>query len=259
MYDRHGILTDHHRRLPCRCIPTATSSSPSAGAAGAALADLCSPLGLAAGGRAGYIAYFFRDPERVTPLREGLVVAPADGRITAIERDRPPAELGLGDEQRTRISIFLSVFDVHINRAPVAGRIKRSIYVPGAFLNAALDKASEDNERRSLVIETAQGTDDGGDADRRPRGAADRHLPSAKARPDRHGRALRPHPLRQPRRRLPAAGPPRRSSPSASARSAARRCSPTSSRPSHREREARAGAGAAPGARLDCAKRWRPR
>ena len=101
-----------------------------------------------------YIAYFFRDPPRVTPLRDGLIIAPGDGRISAIEQVRPPAELGLGDEPRLRISIFLSVFDVHINRAPVAGRVARSVYVPGSFLNAALDKASEENERSRLVIST---------------------------------------------------------------------------------------------------------
>lgn len=104
-----------------------------------------------------WIAYFFRDPARVTPLRDGLVVAPGDGRIAAIERVRPPVELGLGDVERKRVSIFLSVFDVHINRSPVAGRISRSIYVPGSFLNASLDKASEENERRALVITTASG------------------------------------------------------------------------------------------------------
>jgi phosphatidylserine decarboxylase len=104
-----------------------------------------------------YIAYFFRDPDRVTPLREGLVIAPADGKIQRIERVRPPAELGLGDSERVRISIFLSVFDVHINRSPVAGRIERAIYIPGLFLNAALVKASEDNERRALVIATPGG------------------------------------------------------------------------------------------------------
>ena len=102
-----------------------------------------------------WIAYFFRDPPRVTPLREGLIIAPGDGRISAIEQVRPPAELGLGDEPRLRISIFLSVFDVHINRSPVAGRVVRSIYVPGTFLNAALDKASEENERRCLIISTS--------------------------------------------------------------------------------------------------------
>jgi phosphatidylserine decarboxylase len=101
-----------------------------------------------------WIAYFFRDPPRVTPLREGLVIAPGDGRVCAIERVRPPSELGLGEAQRLRVSIFLSVFDVHINRAPVAGRIARSIYVPGSFLNAAADKASEENERRGIVIDT---------------------------------------------------------------------------------------------------------
>lgn len=101
-----------------------------------------------------YIAYFFRDPPRVTPLRDGLIIAPGDGRISAIEQVRPPAELGLGDEPRLRISIFLSVFDVHINRAPVAGRVARSVYVPGSFLNAAVDKASEENERSCLVIST---------------------------------------------------------------------------------------------------------
>lgn len=105
-----------------------------------------------------WIAYFFRDPPRVTPLRDGLVVAPADGRISAIEHLRPPTELGLGDTERVRISIFLSVFDVHINRAPVAGRITRSLYVPGSFLNAALDKASEENERRALVITRQDGS-----------------------------------------------------------------------------------------------------
>ena len=118
---------------------------------------LWTPLGLIAFLITCWIAYFFRDPKRVTPMREGLVVAPADGRISSIERVKPPADLGLGDVERTRVSIFLSVFDVHINRAPIAGRIVRSIYVPGAFLNAELDKASEENERRSLVLETASG------------------------------------------------------------------------------------------------------
>ena len=103
------------------------------------------------------IAYFFRDPDRVTPLRDGLVVAAADGEVTATERVVPPSELGFGTEERVRISTFLSVLDVHINRAPIAGRINRSVYVPGAFVNAAADKASEENERRALVIETPSG------------------------------------------------------------------------------------------------------
>jgi phosphatidylserine decarboxylase len=104
-----------------------------------------------------WIIYFFRDPDRVTPLRDGLIVAPADGKVSLIEKMRPPAELELGDEERVRISIFLSVFDVHIQRSPLAGRIVRSLYVPGAFLNAAMDKASEDNERRTIVVETSAG------------------------------------------------------------------------------------------------------
>lgn len=107
----------------------------------------------------GWVAYFFRDPDRVTPLRDGLVISPADGRISQVERVRPPLELGLGEAERTRISIFLSVFNVHINRSPVAGRIVRSLYVPGAFLNANLDKASEENERRALVIVTPAGAE----------------------------------------------------------------------------------------------------
>lgn len=106
-----------------------------------------------------WIAYFFRDPDRVTPLRDGLVLAAGDGRISAIEKVRPPQELGLGEAMRVRVSIFLSVFDVHIQRSPVAGRVVRSIYVPGAFVNAALDKASEDNERCSLVIQTPAGVE----------------------------------------------------------------------------------------------------
>ncbi|MCB1505616.1 MAG: phosphatidylserine decarboxylase [Hyphomicrobiaceae bacterium] len=118
---------------------------------------LWSPLGWVLLGIVCYIAYFFRDPDRVTPLREGLVIAPADGRISAVDVVTPPMELGLGQTPRVRVSTFLSVFDVHINRAPVAGRIVRSIYVPGAFINAAADKASEENERRSLVIATSGG------------------------------------------------------------------------------------------------------
>ncbi len=119
---------------------------------------LWDPLGWIAAGLAIWVAYFFRDPDRVTPLREGLVIAPADGRVSSIEMVKPPAELALGEEARVRVSIFLSVFDVHINRAPVAGRIVRSVYIPGAFLNAALDKASEENERRAIVIETSSGS-----------------------------------------------------------------------------------------------------
>ena len=122
---------------------------------------LWAPLGWLFAIVALYVAYFFRDPDRITPLREGLVIAPADGRISAIEDIVPPPELGLGPARRTRISNFLSVFDVHINRSPVPGRIKRSVYVPGAFLNADLDKASLENERRAIVIETPTGVEIG--------------------------------------------------------------------------------------------------
>jgi phosphatidylserine decarboxylase len=120
---------------------------------------LLPPLAWLAALATAFLAYFFRDPARVTPLRDGLVIAPGDGRITAIERVHAPAELGLGEAERTRISTFLSVFDVHINRAPVAGRITRSVYVPGSFINAAHDKASDENERRGIVIATAAGAD----------------------------------------------------------------------------------------------------
>lgn len=105
-----------------------------------------------------WVAYFFRDPERVTPMRDKLVVSAADGEVSSIEEVTPPAELGLDDEKRIRVSVFLSVFDVHIQRAPVAGTIKRIVYSPGAFVNAALDKASEENERSSMVIESHDGT-----------------------------------------------------------------------------------------------------
>lgn len=123
-----------------------------------ALFWLSEPLGWIGVVATAWCAYFFRDPERVTPLRSGLVVSPADGRVSAIEDVVPPADLDLGTERRTRVSVFLSVFDVHINRAPVPGKIVRAVYIPGLFLNAELDKASEDNERQCLTIETESGT-----------------------------------------------------------------------------------------------------
>ena len=122
---------------------------------------LWSPLGWLCALLTLFVAYFFRDPDRVVPLREGLIVSPADGRVSSIEKVYPSSELGLGNEERTRVSIFLSVLDVHINRSPVAGKITNSVYVPGLFLNASLDKASEDNERRSMVITTRSGIEIG--------------------------------------------------------------------------------------------------
>ena len=100
-----------------------------------------------------WVIYFFRDPPRVTPLADGLVVAPADGRISLITHAVPPAELAMGEAPLPRISIFMSVFDCHVNRSPIGGRIERMVYRPGKFLNAELDKASEHNERNALVIE----------------------------------------------------------------------------------------------------------
>lgn len=102
-----------------------------------------------------WVCYFFRDPERTTPQRDGLVIAPADGRISQIALALPPPELGLSDEPLTRVSIFMNVFDCHVNRSPIAGRITKIAYTPGLFLNADLDKASDDNERNGLIIEAA--------------------------------------------------------------------------------------------------------
>jgi phosphatidylserine decarboxylase len=104
-----------------------------------------------------WCALFFRDPVRVTPVREGIVVSPADGRVSMVAPAVPPAEMGLGDKPLMRISIFMSVFNCHVNRSPVAGKIERIAYRPGKFINAELDKASEDNERNALVIATPAG------------------------------------------------------------------------------------------------------
>lgn len=101
-----------------------------------------------------WVCYFFRDPPRVTPVRDGLVVSPADGRVSLITTAVPPPELDLPQEPMKRVSIFMNVFDCHVNRAPVAGRITQILYTPGLFLNAELDTASEDNERSALVIES---------------------------------------------------------------------------------------------------------
>jgi phosphatidylserine decarboxylase len=109
---------------------------------------------------------FFRDPERVVPQGDDLIVSPADGLVSLISQVPPPLELqgpdgqgspGLGTEPVTRISIFMSVFDVHINRAPVSGTVRRVIYIPGKFMNADLDKASDDNERQHVLFERADG------------------------------------------------------------------------------------------------------
>ena len=107
-----------------------------------------------------WVAAFFRDPLRTTPIDSKLVIAPADGLVTQIRRVPAPPELRaeLGEGDFTRVSIFMSVFDVHINRSPIAGRVRRIAYVPGKFVNADLDKASEDNERQHFLVEASDGT-----------------------------------------------------------------------------------------------------
>jgi phosphatidylserine decarboxylase len=115
------------------------------------------PLGWLAVVATTWCVYFFRDPPRVTPVRDGILVAPADGRVSRVADAVPPAELALGERPLTRISIFMSVFNCHVNRSPLAGRIERMVYRAGAFLSADLDKASESNERNMFVIAGAGG------------------------------------------------------------------------------------------------------
>ena len=107
-----------------------------------------------------WVLAFFRDPVRTTPRDERFVVAPADGMVTLIQNVAAPRELAaeMGDGHFTRVSIFMSVFDVHINRTPIAGTIKQVVYISGKFLNADLDKASEDNERQHFLVERSDGT-----------------------------------------------------------------------------------------------------
>ncbi|HEY1855983.1 phosphatidylserine decarboxylase [Acidocella sp.] len=104
-----------------------------------------------------FCLYFFRDPERVLPPRPNVFVAPADGLVVSVEPAIPPAELGLGQETRLRVAIFLSVLDVHVNRAPISGLVSRIAYHPGKFLSAADEKASDDNERNSILLSLPTG------------------------------------------------------------------------------------------------------
>jgi phosphatidylserine decarboxylase len=118
---------------------------------------LWEPLGWIGLGLTVWCYYFFRDPDRVTPDRKGLIVSPADGVVSLIGPAVPPAELGLGGGPRTRVSVFMNVFDCHVNRAPVAGEVTAVSYRPGKFLNASLDKASEDNERNGIALRLEDG------------------------------------------------------------------------------------------------------
>ncbi|PTV95614.1 phosphatidylserine decarboxylase [Rhodobacter aestuarii] len=115
------------------------------------------PLGWIGTGLTVWVYYFFRDPVRVTPTRPGLMVSPADGVVSLLEPAVPPMELGLGDQPMTRVSVFMSVFNCHVNRLPMAGKITKVAYHEGLFLNASLDKASKDNERNGLAVETPDG------------------------------------------------------------------------------------------------------
>jgi phosphatidylserine decarboxylase len=118
---------------------------------------LWEPLGWLGLGATVWCYYFFRDPKRSVPLAEGLIVSPADGVVSLIERAVPPAELGMGPEALVRVSVFMNVFNCHVNRTPISGRVDAIAYRPGKFFNASLDKASIDNERNSLAIEIADG------------------------------------------------------------------------------------------------------
>lgn len=104
-----------------------------------------------------WCAYFFRDPERVTPQDDDLVISPADGRVSSVQMVVPPQELNLGTEPMLRVTVFMNVFNCHVNRAPMRGRVTTIAYKEGQFLNAELDKASTDNERNGLVIDTKHG------------------------------------------------------------------------------------------------------
>ena len=118
---------------------------------------LWQPLGWIGVGLTVWCYYFFRDPRRSVPQNAGLLVSPADGVVSLIERAVPPAELGMGPEALIRVSVFMSVFNCHVNRNPIAGRVTAVSYRPGKFFNASLDKASEENERNALAIELPDG------------------------------------------------------------------------------------------------------
>jgi phosphatidylserine decarboxylase len=168
VHDEHQktALEPHHRSMSvfnsirAQLVPIHREGYPFIG--GLALLSIVlflfwSPLGWLGTLATLWCAYFFRDPPRVTPLADGLVVAPADGRVSQVTSAVPPVELALGPTALARVSIFMSVFDCHVNRSPIGGRIECMAYKAGKFLNADLDKASEDNERNCLVIAGPRG------------------------------------------------------------------------------------------------------
>lgn len=118
---------------------------------------LWAPVGWVAAVVTAWVVYFFRDPWRVTPIRPGLLISPADGVVVTIAPAKPPPELGMGEAGHCRIGIFLNIFDVHVARAPIAGRVTAMRYTKGRFFNASLDKASEDNERLAIRIAPPDG------------------------------------------------------------------------------------------------------
>ncbi len=128
-------------------------------AASVGLADVAPLAGWIGAFLTAWCIYFFRDPDRVTPTRQGLIVSPADGVVQLIDQAPPPSELGMGDQPRTRIAIFMSAFDVHVNRVPCDGVITGLAYRPGKFFNASLDKSSEFNERQAVRLTTPDGHD----------------------------------------------------------------------------------------------------
>jgi len=123
----------------------------------ALLAAIWEPLGIIGAVATVWCFYFFRDPLRVVPQVKDAVVSPADGLVQMIAKVKAPAELEMGDGEYTRVSIFMSVFSVHVNRSPASGTVTKAVYVPGKFLNATLDKASKDNERQLIAMQTENG------------------------------------------------------------------------------------------------------
>ena len=145
---RRAFVPVRHEGLPFIVI---------AGIAALVLGFLWSPLFWIGAIITAWMAYFFRDPPRVSPQDANLVLSPADGTVASTGPAIPPPELGLGSDPLPRVSVFLTIFNCHVNRAPVAGKVARIAYKPGKFINAELDKASEENERNCLVIESQHG------------------------------------------------------------------------------------------------------